>query len=83
MTSLPGIPLKSTAIALAFSILFGPLGLLYASFWGGILMISIGMIVISSKLFFPSIIFWMICSVFAVGAVEAHNKKILVMKDRN
>ncbi|OGT34918.1 MAG: hypothetical protein A3F11_06070 [Gammaproteobacteria bacterium RIFCSPHIGHO2_12_FULL_37_14] len=79
MGSSPEIPLKSTAVALLFSVILGPLGLLYASFWGGILMISIGIVVLSSKFFFPSIIFWIACSVWAVGAVEMHNKKVVAL----
>jgi hypothetical protein len=69
-------PYKSTAIALIFSILFGPVGLLYASFWGGLSMIAIGIVVINSKLSFPIILLWLICCIWSVGAIELYNKKI-------
>jgi hypothetical protein len=76
----PSPPYKSVAAALLFSILFGPIGLLYASFWGGFTMIFIGMVVISSKLFFPILLLWVCCCIWAVGAVEKHNKKLALYK---
>ena len=76
------LPFKSTAVALLFSVLLGPVGLLYASFWGGILMLSLGVVVLSSKFFFPSLIFWVMCSVWAVGAVEAYNHSLLLVLTR-
>lgn len=70
------LPYKSVAAALIFCILFGPVGLLYATFWGGFAMIFIGMIVINAKLIFPIILLWVFCCIWAVGAVESHNKKL-------
>lgn len=67
---------KSVGIALLFSALLGPVGLLYSSFWGGVLMILVGIVVFSNKFIFPMILFWLICCVWSVGAVERHNKKI-------
>ncbi|RDI44837.1 hypothetical protein [Aquicella lusitana] len=74
-TSLP--PYKSVAGALLLSAFFGPVGLLYASFWGGFTMIAVGFVVVSSKLFYPIALFWVICCIWSVGAVESYNKKIL------
>ena len=71
------LPYKSIAIALLFSVIFGPVGLLYASFWGGFSMILVGIVVISNKFFFPILLLWLICCIWSVGAVEAYNKKIL------
>lgn len=68
---------KSVAVALLFSVLLGPVGLLYASFWGGFAMIAIGLVVFSSKLIFPMVLLWIISCIWSVGAVEANNKKIL------
>lgn len=70
------MPYKSVAIALLFSVLLGPVGVLYASFWGGIVMIAIGIVVVSSKFLFPIVLTWIISCIWSVGAVEAHNKKI-------
>lgn len=36
MQTQPALPYKSVAAALLFSVILGPVGLLYASFWGGL-----------------------------------------------
>ena len=80
MTSQPFFPpFKSVAAALLFSVLLGPVGLLYSSFWGGFLMIFVTMVVISSKLPFPILLAWISCTIWAVGAVESHNRKLMQM----
>ena len=71
------VPYKSVAVALIFSVILGPIGLLYASFWGGFILIVDGIVVVSSKLIFPIILLWIICCLVSVRAVESHNKKIL------
>lgn len=71
------LPFKSPAIALLLSAILGPIGLLYASFWGGIFMIIIGIIVISSKLFFPTFLVWIVACVWATGAVQSYNQKLM------
>lgn len=70
-------PLKSTAGALLFCVILGPVGLLYASFWGACFMIPLGLIVVCSKLGFPILLFWIICCIWGVKAVETYNNKIL------
>jgi hypothetical protein len=67
---------KSVAVALLFSVILGPVGLLYASFWGGVAMIVLGVVVVSSKLLFPIILLWIICCVWSVRAVELYNRKL-------
>lgn len=69
-------PYKSVAAALLFSVILGPVGLLYASFWGGVIMIMIGIVVVSNKFFFPIVLVWIASCVWGVGAVEAYNKKL-------
>lgn len=70
-----GFPFKSLTTALIFTVILGPVGLLYASFWGGVFMIIIGIIVCCSKLFFPILLVWIICCIWGVRACERHNKK--------
>lgn len=70
------LPYKSVAAALLFSVVLGPVGLLYASFWGGFTMIVVGIVVISNKFIFPIILLWISCCVWGVGAVESYNRKI-------
>lgn len=71
------LPYKSVAAALIFCVLLGPVGLLYSTFWGGLLMIIIGLVVCSNKLFFPILLLWILCCIWSVGAVENYNKKII------
>ncbi|HVE44309.1 MAG TPA: hypothetical protein VNC84_04140 [Gammaproteobacteria bacterium] len=70
------LPYKSVAAALLFSVILGPVGLLYASFWGGVSLIMLGIIVVSNKFIFPIILLWITCCIWSVGAVESYNKKI-------
>lgn len=70
-------PFKSVAIALIFSVFLGPVGLLYASYWGGFVMILIGVGVVSSQMIFPIILTWLVSCVWAVGAVERYNQKLM------
>lgn len=69
-------PYKSVAGALIFAAILGPVGLLYASLWGAIFMIVLGVVVISSKFMVPIILLWVGCCVWSVAAVEAHNRRI-------
>lgn len=73
------MPYKSVAGALLFTIILGPVGLLYSTFWGGLFMIIVGIIVCSNKLFFPILLLWILCCIWAVGASERYNKKIFLL----
>lgn len=72
-------PFKSVAVALLFSVLLGPIGLLYSSYWGGFFMIFAAILVASVKYPFPMLLTWIVCSIWAVGAVEKYNQKLLQM----
>jgi hypothetical protein len=69
-------PYKSAAVALLFTVILGPVGLLYASWWGGFIMIMVGIVVVSSKLLFPILLLWIISCLFSVRAVESHNVNV-------
>lgn len=71
------LPLKSVAGALLFSIFLGPVGLLYSSVWGGVLMIVLGFIVVSAKFIVPIILVWLISCIWSASAVNRYNKKIM------
>jgi hypothetical protein len=77
------VPFKSVAGALLFSVVLGPVGLLYASFWGGFFMTFIGLVVVSSLKPFPILLLWVICCIWAVGAVEKHNRVIVTNEKKN
>lgn len=77
MSDMRTLPFKSVAAALLFCVFLGPLGLLYASFWGGFFMTMIGMVVVKAHMVFPIILLWVVCSIWGVGAVEQYNRRIL------
>lgn len=65
---------KSAGVAFLLAFLFGPLGLLYASVTGGLIMLVLSFI---SIIFFPlAILCWIICMIWAVIAVNNHNSNM-------
>ncbi|EKD70037.1 MAG: hypothetical protein ACD_46C00663G0002 [uncultured bacterium] len=76
------LPLKSIATALIFSVLLGPVGLLYASFWGGFIMILFAIVVFSCNFFFLGLMVWIFSCAWAVRAVESYNKKIILASNQ-
>lgn len=79
MTTPPNstLPFKSTAVALIFSTFLGPIGLLYASFWGGLIMMVLAVYFVCSSFFFITLLVWLGSCLWSVRAVESYNKKIL------
>ncbi|MEO8401756.1 MAG: hypothetical protein ABI597_08175 [Gammaproteobacteria bacterium] len=71
------LPLKSVAVALIFCAILGPVGLLYSSYVGGIVMILFGFIAMRMKLYGLVFLAWMISCIWGVGAANRYNKKIL------
>ena len=68
---------KNLTTSLLFSVFLGPLGLLYASARGGIIMLVIGFVVISCRFPVPIIIMWLSCSIWSVLATNRYNTKLL------
>lgn len=64
---------KSVGVALLLTFLFGPLGLLYASVSGGIIMLIISVFVAIFTLGFGVLITWPICMIWAAVAVNNQN----------
>jgi hypothetical protein len=73
----PVLPFKNLAGALLFTVFLGPIGLLYASSFGGILMIVLGFIVVCAKFMVPIVLVWLISCIWSVLAVNKYNKKII------
>ena len=65
---------KSTGVAIILALLFGPLGLLYASVKGGIIMFFITSIVALFTLGIGLLITWPACVIWAAVAVNNQNK---------
>lgn len=78
----PLLPFKSTAIALLFAAILGPVGLLYSSLLGGVVMIVVGFVVVSCKFIVPIIIVWLISCIWSVAAVNRYNKMVFRLKCR-
>ena len=76
-TQAVNLPFKSVAGALIFSLILGPIGLLYASFWGGVIMLLLAFPVLAAMYPYPIILFWLGCSIWSVAAVNSYNKKLL------
>ena len=76
--SQPHLPYKSVAGALLFSVILGPVGLLYSSVWGGLFMISFPIFVVSNQFYFVTFMSWLVCCIWSVAAVDAYNKKIMI-----
>jgi hypothetical protein len=71
------LPFKSVAGALLFSVILGPVGLLYASTLGGAVMIFLIFAVITNHLFVAAVLLWLISCVWSVAAVNFYNKKVI------
>lgn len=71
------LPYKSVAAALLFSLFFGPIGLLYATTIGGVVMLIVGVAIIPTKLPVPIVIGWIICCIWSVIATNRFNQKLL------
>lgn len=67
---------KSTAAALIFSALLGPVGLLYSSLTGGVIMLVLGLLVFRLKLWALMVLVWVGSCVWSVGATNRFNKKL-------
>lgn len=67
---------KSIGIALLLTFLFGPLGLLYATVKGGLIMIVITAVVFLLTLGIGCVITWPICMVWSYMAVKKYNEAL-------
>ena len=78
----PFLPYKSLATSLLFSVFLGPVGLLYATARGGIIMAVIAFVVMSSRLPVPIIITWVSCCIWSVLATNRYNTKLMEARIR-
>jgi hypothetical protein len=67
---------KSVGVALLLAFFFGPLGLLYASVIGGIVMLCLGLVIGIVTFGFGLIFVWIASVIWAVVAVNMYNKKV-------
>ncbi len=67
---------KSVGVAFLLAFLFGPLGLLYASVTGGIVMFILGILIAIVTFGFGLIFVWIGCIIWAIIAANNANKKM-------
>ena len=67
---------KSVAIALVLTFLFGPLGLLYSSVLGGVVMFVVSGIVAVFTLGVGLLVTWPICMIWAAVAANRYNARM-------
>jgi len=73
------LPYKNHALALFFAVVLGPIGLLYSSVWGGIIMFLVALIVVNNHFIVPVLLTWVGCCLWAVLASQQYNQKLLAL----
>lgn len=68
---------KSTMVAVILAFLFGPLGMIYSTVSGGIIMLVISLIVGVVTLGFGLLFTWPVCVIWAALAADRQNKRAL------
>jgi len=68
---------KSVGLAIILTFLLGPLGMLYATILGGVVMFFANLLIGIPTLGFGLIFTWPIGIIWAALAADSHNKKLL------
>lgn len=75
------VPYKSVAAALVLTILFGPIGVFYSSFLGGIVMSILGLVGLGAmaSLHMPLLMtaVWLLSVLWSMAAVRFYNRNML------
>jgi hypothetical protein len=69
--------MKSMGLAIFLGLCFGPIGLLYSTVTGAVVMFVINMIVGVVTVGFGLILTWPVCGIWAAVATKTHNEKLL------
>jgi hypothetical protein len=67
---------KSMGVTILLTILFGPLGMLYSTITGAIVMVIVSVLVAIVTLGFGLLITWPVCIIWAAVATKNYNKNI-------
>ncbi|ARM31292.1 hypothetical protein [Prosthecochloris sp. HL-130-GSB] len=70
-------PVKSVGIGLLLTILFGPLGMLYCTIPGAIIMMILFAVIGFLTAGIGLIILWPVCIVWTVLAIQNYNRRLL------
>lgn len=68
---------KSVGIAVLLTVLFGPLGMLYSTVSGALIMIVVSIVLGFFTLGFSLFLTWPVSIVWGVMAASAHNQRVL------
>ena len=68
---------KSVGVAIVLSFFFGPLGMLYSTVSGGLIMMAVSFVFALVTMGLGLLITWPICIIWAARAAKAHNAKLL------
>lgn len=70
------VPPKSVGLAIILSFLFGPLGMLYVTVNGAVVMFLVNLVIGLMTFGFGLFLTWPICVVWAVVAANSHNAQL-------
>lgn len=70
------LPYKNTATAIVLCVILGPIGLLYSSLWGGLVMSFLGLMVARYQFYYLLACFWIVCCVWTTYAVDRYNRRL-------
>jgi hypothetical protein len=71
------VPTKSVGVSLILTFLFGPLGMLYSTILGAIIMFFVDIIVGFLTFGFGLLFTWPICMIWGAVATHNYNKRIM------
>lgn len=71
------IPAKSAGVAILLTILLGPLGMLYSTIGGAIVMTLVALIVGIPTLGLGLLVVWPVCIVWSAMAARGYNRRIM------
>ena len=70
-------PTKSVGISILLTVLFGPLGMLYSTILGGLVMIGVSLVVGVLTLGLGLFLTWPICVIWGAIAANSHNQRLM------
>lgn len=73
---------KSVGVALLLSVLFGPVGMLYSTVSGALVMIAANVLLLFVTLGYGWLLTWPICIFRAASAVATHNGRVAAARQR-
>lgn len=70
-------PTRSVGVALLLTFFFGPLGMLYSTVSGALVMIVVSVVLAFFTLGLSFFLTWPICMIWGAVAASSHNQKLL------